>query len=194
MTFKVKIEEATQEQLYEYATATLQLEIETAAPAEQILQKIQMVKPDLKLLTLSGEAPVQNTTATAPVRVTHVPGASVLPKDNPAHFSNDPLVHLTITPTNDRMRSREVSVIVGPNQWWLMRGEPLAVPYRCYLALQQAVEYEMVPTGEFDPLTQMPIAEYQKQQPYPFTVEQSRFPTPDEIRDFHAHTDHVQFS
>jgi hypothetical protein len=191
--FKVKIEEATNEQLREYAQTMLQLDLEDSLSDADIRAKIDVVKPGLQLLTLNGDAPVQPTTSKAPVRAEYIPGADRVPPEDLSHFRFDPIVTINITETNDEARQSDVSIIVGPNQWWIKRAEDAPVPYRVYLALKQAEEWVMTPTGQKDPLTQLPIKEYRKRSPYPFSVDAASFPTPDEIREYHARTDHVKF-
>jgi hypothetical protein len=189
--YRVKLDEATPEQLREYATIRCSLDIPDTATPLEIRSMILAQKPELQLIVLDGERPVtdgQNRN----VRMERTAGRELVLPEDPSHPMNDPIVNVMISEPKEN-DEREICLIVGPHTWWCARGVQIALPYRAFLALSQAKTHTREKTGGVDPESGMDLYHFVERGTYGYAVDTANFPTPEQIRDFHNRTDHVKF-
>ena len=99
----------------------------------------------------------------------------------------DPKAEITIAQTSDKTRSRDVQVAVNGDVIIVQRGKRVAIPYRFYLALDNAIEKIARDTDEINPQSQMPVKEWVDQPSYSYTTH--RLPSDEEIAAWHKRTD-----
>ncbi len=170
MSFKtIPLEEASREQLFHFARNVLNIEVGDGANNATIKSKIVQAKPDCTEIMVPADA--------APATASPAPGAGVVAQ--PAakqsgslttHFRDDPKVRLQIMRTTEANRAKDVQVAVQGDVFLIRRGETVSVPYRVYLALNDAIEQVARDTDEINPATGLPIKEWVEQHSYPFQV------------------------
>jgi len=89
---------------------------------------------------------------------------------DPMHHSHDPRVVISISRTDDKRRTKDVTVQVNGVTFIIQREKEIAVPYRVYLALRDALENAAVDGDEFNPVTGDAIKVWAKVPSYPFSV------------------------
>ena len=193
MTDRIKIEDATMPQLTAFAEQAMGLEIKKGTNAVQIrglLEKAGYAGDTITDMT----TPVQAVAATSEV-LPAVEGEN--PELRPAAISrpatrrlmsqvDDPRVVLTIHKTNDKTRSRDVTLSVNGVTTRIKRGETVDVPYRVFESLKNAIEKQPVDTGEVNAMGQ-PIIGWDDVLSYPYSVH--KLPTDEEVAKWHADTD-----
>lgn len=194
---RIAIEDATAPDLREFAATQLGLEVSSSMNAKTLRSKIATVAPDLKHVpsVSAGAAPEPEPAA---IPVGYVPVEGEDPAKRPAaismpagadllHQSMDPKVELEVLTTTDKARAKACTVSVNGVVTRIERGKKVSVPYRVFLAMQDAVEYQAVDTDENNPITGEPIKDWVPQHSYPFRV--TKMPTDEEIADWHKRTD-----
>lgn len=196
MSDSVKLQDADAKQLRQYAEL-LGLEAKSGMNKPQLIALIQRSDPSIEEIPVKSEeaAPVVDLTqpsAAAP-DIPPAPGPVVDRGGAPGvmpHYSTDPKVELTIAKTSETTRSKDVTVAINGDVFRMQRGQRVAVPYRVYLALQDAKEKQAVETG--DEVNGIPVREWQEVYSYPFQV--FSMPSDEEIAEWHARTDNATAS
>lgn len=167
---KISIDEASAKQLRDFAIKTLNLEINPSENSNSIRAKILATMPNATEIDVA-DAPASNErkapAAPAPAAAT----ASAAPAGRAGlHFKYDPKVKLRVMTTTDPTRPKEVQLAVGGDVIILKRGHDVEIPYRFYLALNDAIETVARDTDEINPTTFMPMKEWVQQHSYPFQI------------------------
>lgn len=201
---RIKIDEADAATLRHFAEVMLGLEVKTGTNATQIRAKIKQAAPDLDTVPALPSAPppvVQPGDVAQPQviekivyidrpaqtaaqeQATERPAAISRPASRElTHASLDPKVKIRIDKTDDKRRAKDVTIGVNGDITQIQRGHWVEVPYRVYLALLNAVEHAAVPDPErINPVTGEPIMVWEPVQSYPFQVDNSTLPTPEQI-------------
>lgn len=173
-TKKIPINEATADQLREYCEVFLGIHVSPnpGTKPETIKAKILQAKPDIEFIENEVEEEPAVPEGAAPQKVDgakrgYGPGTSQF----------DPKVKIRINQSEGPGGNRGVPVGVNGQIMILPRGEVIEVPYRYYLALDQAVQA----TYHQDPKTHEPIASVGHS--YPFQVIQ--MPPQEDIEAWH---------
>lgn len=103
---------------------------------------------------------------------------------NAAHYNNDPKVVVNIASDPANGGSRHFPIAVNGDQILVARDTDVPIPYRHYLALENAVE--TVFRQEQDPLTGTPKTIASQRKAVSYTVR--KMPASDEIEAFHRNT------
>tara|TARA_R110000782_G_scaffold13632_1_gene40137 strand:+ start:44 stop:634 length:591 start_codon:yes stop_codon:yes gene_type:complete len=181
---KIAVEDADAAQLFYFATHVLGLEVKAGTNGPQLRAKIETAAPGTKEI----EAPPAAVRATAAAPVDPATKKPRIPAGRAGqHYSFDPKVTVRISPTSEQTRPRDVQLAVNGDVVICKRGEPIALPYRHYLALNQAVEMVGRDTGEIHPQTGLPIIEFIEQHSYPF--QELEMPSDEEIAAWHVRVD-----
>lgn len=98
---------------------------------------------------------------------------------DPMHHCHDPRITIRVFKTDDRRRTKDVTVQVNGVTFRMQREVDVEVPYRVYLALKDALEDAAVDGDEVNPVTGDPIKVWVKVPSYPHQV--VKFPNPDEV-------------
>ena len=182
---RVAIDEADFKSLKHFAEVALGLEVNTGTNSAQLRAKIRTVMPTAKDIPVYVEpapaAPPPPVPAVAAKPLTDEDGNLVAPANRPAaieragttaltHSSQDPKVKIVIQKTADKTRSRDVTVSVNGEVFRMQRGVEIEVPYRVYLALEDAKEMAAVETDQIHPQSGLPIMDWQEVYSYPFSV------------------------
>lgn len=144
-TVKIKLADASTEQLRWFASSYLNLEVSPSDNASSLRVAISRAWDDAEISVpsdMAGESKkAPRKTAAAPA-----PGAALAPKDS----SRDPRVTLIISRQDGPGGDRPVEVGVNGTLILIPRGEPATVAYRYYEALKNAVQtvYEQTPDGD----------------------------------------------
>lgn len=176
---KVSIEEANFASLKRHAESVLNLEVPRGTNANGLRGKILAVAPETREVEL-----VDDAGRTTPVAKSE-PVAASKARYSINHPGADPKVRMVIHKTDDVTRAKEVTVSVNGFVWRMQRGVEIDVPYRAYLALNDAVEKRAVPQDEDGPFG-LPKYEYQEVKSYPFQI--IAMPSADEIDAWHKAT------
>lgn len=190
----IPIEQATAAQLRAFGEIHLGLEIPRTLNAATALAKIKQADPARTEITIEDPTPAASIASPAQVAAmqAQVPLAAepaVLKAGGAMiHFTADPKVKLRVQKTGDATRAKDVTIGVNGDVWRLQRGQDVEVPYRVYLALENAKEHQAVETGE---LNAMGVAakEWQEVYSYPFQV--IEMPSKEAIAEWHARTDNA---
>lgn len=194
MSKTVKIEEASAQELRAFAER-MGLETKPGHNSKQLIALIHRADSSIEEIPAAPEEPQTPTpmsTAAAPI-VEPAPmieaqtagGTALMP-----HFSKDPRVELTIAKTSETTRSKDVPIGINGDVFVIQRGQRVSVPYRVYLALEDAKEMQAVETGE--ERMGIPVREWQEVYSYPFQVH--RLPSDEEIAAWRAATDEASAS
>jgi len=197
---RIPIEDADLPTLKHFAELALGLEVKPGTNAHSLRGKIKTAMPDIKDVPPIPKAPepVVQMPQQEPMHVQAPfvpdPAAPIVDGENPAarpaavsrpasaalmHPNQDPKVTLKIHKTDDKRRSKDVTVGVNGVVWRMKRGEVINVPYRVYLALQNAKEKAAVELDEINPLTGTPKMGWEEIHSYPFEVH--KMPSDEEI-------------
>lgn len=171
----IPLEEATQKQLLFYANSILNLEVGNAANSATLRAKILQAQPDCA--QIQAKADDQTKKAAAPVPTVSSP--KVETKKLTAHFQDDPKVKIKIFTDGTGLRPKDVHVGVQGDVIIIQREKEVSIPYRHYLALNDAIEDVARDTDEINPNTGLPIKEWVSQHSYPFQV--LAMPSPEAI-------------
>lgn len=175
-TEKLPIEDASDEQLRSFATSFLQLELdEKVKTRAQILGAITKAWPQPWIhVAAAPEAPVQAAGV--------VPTPKVEKLGFKGHYKDDPIVEVTVGTTAYPGGKHPASVSVnGSNNLVIQRNQRVAIPYRFYLALENAHEEHMVQDGVEVVATRITN--------YPMQVH--KLPSDEEIAAWHERTKNV---
>lgn len=181
---KISIDEADNSQLFYFATNILGIDVKAGANSSTLRAKIEQAAPGtIEITAPAASAPTQAASPTPAIRkVSGIPdGVAGL------HYKYDPKVMVRIAKTNEATRSREVQLSVNGDVVILKRGETVPIPYRHFIALQNAIETVGQETDEINPVTNLPIVEFIEQPSYPFQVLDE--PSDEEIAAWHARVD-----
>jgi hypothetical protein len=190
---RIPLADADMPTLKHFAETLLGIEVKTGTNAAQLRGKISAAAPELKdvpALPKPPEPMVMAAPPPAPAPAEYVPVEGENPALRPAAISRpasqalmhpnlDPKVRIKIHKTDDKRRSKEVTVSVNGAVWRMQRGVEIDVPYRVYLALDNAKEKAAVETDDLNPVTKEPIMGWEEIHSYPFTVRQ--MPSDEEI-------------
>lgn len=199
---RVKIDEADFSVLKHFATVILGLEIKEGTNASQIRAKIRTAMPSTDTIPLPPPPPepiVQPATISHPLVQAALanpvedenplvrPAAVSLPASTELmHASKDPKVGLRFHKTDDKRRSRDVTIGVNGDIYRCQRGVDVKVPYRVYLAVLDAKEHVAVDSDQINPVTGEPLKVWEEVYSYPFTV--NSMPSDAEIAAWHERT------
>ncbi len=208
---RIPIDDADLPTLKHFAETALGLDIRHGTNATTVRTKIRQAIPDIKDVPPLAPAPAPIVAPAAPVIGAIGPAPEIVeraiaagydaatenPAVRPAAVSRpatmalrnpklDPKVTLTVNRTDDKRRAREVTVEVNGYTWRMQRGVKIELPYRAYLALDAAQEKVLVETDETNPITGLPVMDWQEQHSYPFMVHS--MPSAEEIAAWHAAT------
>lgn len=187
---RIPIADADAATLRHFAGVTLGLEVNQSMNAVTLRSRIATVAPDLKDIPALPKpaAPIDTGHAAAPdlppaveAPVVKAGGVRTL-----IHYSKDPKVELTVAKTDDPRRPKDVTIAVNGDVWRLQRGKHISLPYRAYIALENAKEKAAVEIDEVNSMG-IPIREWQEVYSYPFTVH--KMPSDEEIAAWRAATD-----
>lgn len=176
---KVPLDQATRPQLFHYIRSVLNLDIGEGANNAQIKAKILQAQPGATEILVPQEmatAPTQSEpkilqgggtidAATIAANTASVPASQMT-----SHPRHDPKVELVVMPSADPTRPKDVQVAVQGETILIKRGERVKIPYRYYIALEQAVETVPRDTDTINPTTGLPFKEWVEQHSYPFQV------------------------
>lgn len=178
MTTTYKIDDAPYDKLLEFAQ-TLNLD---PAPRRGItssadLRALVKAATGSELVALPDEAPADMTVA-----------AQLSTNPDLAHYKNDPKVKVNIA--SDEMNGGSHPFPIGCNGMpiWVRRDEDVEIPYRFYLALNNAVEKDF--ETYTDPVTGMLKERVFERQAIRFTVRS--MPSDEEIAAFHERTKDIR--
>lgn len=207
MENRIKLNEADAATLRHYAEVSLGLEVKTGTNANQLRAKIKQAEPDCEYVpTLPGKpAPIVQQAPEQPqvverivekivylerpaqtdaqMQTTERPAAVSRPASRELmHPSMDPKVRVRVPKTDDKRRPKDVTLGVNGDIYRMQRGQWVDLPYRFYLALEDAVERAAVPDPErINPVTGEPLMVWEEVHSYPFEVDRTRFPSDAEI-------------
>lgn len=184
----VAIDEADIASLRNFATVHLGLEIKPGTNGAQIrgiIAKADNTVSEIPVFIPEGAGTPRQAPPTAPATTGAVrnpvtaDGAPVeqersasMASDiaDPMHHSHDPKITINISRTDDKRRTKDVTVSVNGVAFVIHRDKDVRVPYRVYLALKDAMEDAAVDGDEINPVTGDPIKVWTKVPSYPFSV------------------------
>lgn len=191
---RIKIEEADAKTLRYFAEVTMGLEIKDGTNAAQIRAKLKQAgyaadtipapaappEPIVQYVQVPAAAPAPVLAASDGEQVERPAAVSRPASAALMHPSQDPKVLLTVHKTDDKRRARDVVVGVNGDIFQIRRGTKVDVPYRVYLALENAKEKAAVPhETEVNKITGEPIMVWEDVYSYSFDVH--RMPSDEEI-------------
>jgi hypothetical protein len=185
----IPIANATNAQLRYFAETVLGLDVPKINNTSQLRSKIEAAMPNI--VDVRAPDGLHGDAASAPEP--KVLGGGTLKNDSipdgalGRHQRFDPKVTLQVMPSSDKLRAKDVQIAVNGDVVMLQRGQKVAIPYRYYLALVDAVEMVAVELDEIDPQTSIPAKEWQEQHSYPFSV--IDLPSPEAIAAWHIRMD-----
>lgn len=184
---KIPIEEANAAQLRYYAETVLGLDgVKPGQSAGHLIGKIQAASPDITQVEVP-ETMIEAPEAIQPGKPAAPASASPAPSGREGgHFRYDPKVTLQVQSTNDGSRPKRVFVACNGDVIEIKRGVDVTIPYRFFLALENAVELRPRESDEINPNTGMPVIEMVEQPSYPYSVK--AMPSAEEIAAWHART------
>lgn len=175
----VSIDNASYQQLAHFITSQ-NLDIPRGSNAVGLRARIRQGFPDLTEITVPDDLSARaEGTAAKPKNTVLAPAADVgegpsrpsFPSGRAAqHFRYDPKVRLEVLPSSDPTRAKDVQVAVQGDVILIRRGREVEVPYRFYLALNEAVEQVARDTDQEHPESGLPIKEWVEQKSYPFSI------------------------
>ena len=173
---KIALESATRPQLYQFAKA-MQLDVNFIGATEaSLLELIRMAVPGITEIDVAdGEITPKSKSKDVPLRHPEYPAH---------HHKNDPEVMVNIASDDANGGSHPWSWDVGGVTIMVKRNEYVPIPYRHYLALENAVEN--VIRQEKNPITGKVELVESPQQSVRFSAR--GLPSDAEIADFHART------
>lgn len=184
---KIHIDQANREQLFYFARSILNIEVGDGANNATLRGKIQQAAPGLTEITAPAASAVP-ATEQAPAASTE----SGKPRKLGTHFRDDPRVEIMIHESADPARAKDVQVSVQGDVIIMRRGTKVAIPYRHYLALNDAKEQVARDTDTINPQTGLPFKEWVEQHSYPFNV--YSMPSAEEIAAWNERMSNVQLT
>lgn len=206
---RIKIDDADAATLRHFAEVTMGLEIKPGTNAPQMRAKIKQAVPDIDTIPALPAAPapvvregdtvqpqqqiverivyVERPAQTdAQAQATERPAAISRPASRELqHASLDMKVRVRVPKTDDKRRAKDVTLGVNGDIYRMQRGVWVELPYRFYLALDHAVEHSAVPDPErMNPITGEPIMVWEAVQSYPFEVDNTTLPSPEQIAEW----------
>lgn len=174
----VTLDEADIHSLRDFAERILGLEVKPAFNCNALRSRILKAKADVtEVPVFVPQGPGKPRGETQPAMANNEPVAMEQAKvtdpalvQDPMHHRHDPRVTINISRTDDKRRSKEVSVMVNGVTFQIQRAQNVAVPYRVYEALQSAVEDAWVDGDEINPATGEPFKVKTQVPSYPFMV------------------------
>lgn len=196
-TQQIPIDEADLATLKAYAELSLGIEVKDGTNAKHVRAKILAAAPTLTHVPALAPAQPGATVATvaavpaanpAAAEEFHVSDARNFerPKYSLNHPNLDPKVRMRFHKTADKIRAREVTLSVNGFVCRYQRGQVVNVPYRIYLAAENAKEMASIETDEINPITNDPIMGWEPVYSYPFEV--LLMPSDEEIAAWHVAT------
>ena len=196
----IPIEDADLPTLKAYAELSLGLEIKDGTNGKHVRAKILAASPTLThvpaLAPVEPPAAVQASEEPEPIVAapTPAPAAAVAEighnSQRPKYSLNkphlDPKVRMRFHKTADKVRAREVTISNNGFVCRYQRGQVVDVPYRIYLAAEDAKEMASIETDEINPVTNDPIMGWEPVYSYPFEV--ISMPSAEEIAAWHEAT------
>jgi hypothetical protein len=195
----VALDEADIASLRHHATVMMGLEIKSGTNGSQIRSAIKKADAGIEQIPVyvpegpgvprsappAGSAiagAIRTAVATAvatadgqPVVQSHVASTNA----DPMHHCHDPRITIRVFKTDDRRRTKDVTVQVNGVTFRMQREVDVEVPYRVYLALKDALEDAAVDGDEVNPVTGDPIKVWVMVPSYPHQV--VKVPSPDEV-------------
>lgn len=162
----VPLEEATQKQLLFYANSILNLDVGHAANSSTLRAKILRAQPDCTEIKVKADDQAKKAAPAAPT----VTSAKVEKKVLTTHYQDDPKVKIKVFTDSSGLRPKDVQIAVQGDVVIIQRDKEVSIPYRHYLALNDAIEDVARDTDEINPNTGLPIKEWVSQHSYPFQV------------------------
>ena len=186
---KVKLEDATNAQLRYYCEAIINLDgIKAGQSNSHLIAKVRAAQgEETEVIELPPESVHFAPARQAAVDIAPTPEGDIPSGPAGQHYRYDPKAEITIAQTSDKTRSRDVQVAVNGDVIIVQRGKRVAIPYRFYLALDNAIEKIARDTDEINPQSQMPVKEWVDQPSYSYTTH--RLPSDEEIAAWHKRTD-----
>lgn len=185
----VTLDEADIASLRQYATVNLGLEVAPGTNGPQLRGKISKVDPNVTEIPVyvpegpgvpRAAPPAKSALAGAVRPAVTANGADISEPvasggwasgvSDPMHHSHDPRIVINIPRTDDKRRTRDVTVQVNGVTFQIQREKDVAVPYRVYLALKDALEKAAVDGEEINRVTLEPIKVWSDVPSYPFSV------------------------
>lgn len=185
----VALDEADIASLRQFASVTLGLEVRPGTNGPQLRGLIQKADPTISQVPVyvpegpgvpRGAAPAKPSVSGAvrpaitangqPVEAEPASTGWASSVADPMHHSHDPRVLISISRTDDKRRTKDVTVQVNGVTFIIQREQEVPVPYRVYLALRDALENAAVDGDEVNPVTGDPIKVWAKVPSYPFSV------------------------
>lgn len=171
----IPVDQATLPQLRYFAESVLGLELAKTSNSAVVRAKIEAAMPNLTEIRAPEDAPEPaQDSHPAPIvlgQTVNVPdGAVAVAANKSTHEKYDPRVLLVVLTTGDQTKAKDVQIAVNDSVIVMQRGKKVSIPYRHYLALNDAMETIAVDTDEINPLTNMPKKEWITQHSYPFQV------------------------
>lgn len=191
---KVSLDAANNHQLRHFAGVVLGIDgIKNGQSDSFLIGKIKAALPDATDIEVpehieGGPMPAAPIVAGASVAEGEVV-AAMAPRQA-AHYRFDPKVKIYIGQPYDGSRMKHIQLSVGGDTLTMERGKEHVIPYRFYLALEQAQEQLFQDTDVDDQRTGMPVKELISRPTVPHTVT-GPMPSPEEIAAFHKRTDNV---
>lgn len=188
MNKQIPINEATDRQLRDFATRSLQLELHHSLGRARILAAMAPVHTS-DFITVPDDEPAPD--APAPLVQTAQPVTAPQARLKGGRADADPKVEVTIQNGSSQVDGGDdVFVSVNGRYWQIQRNKRVSIPYRVFLVLQGAVRGEASPgPTDADGSTPIIITDVSN---YPMQVH--TLPTPAEIAAFHAATRDVEIA
>lgn len=184
---KIPISKATNAQLRQFATRSLQLELPPIANDKQILAKMQAAAYDKDFITLSDDdAPAPSPEADEAQQQQVQEAKPIARRVQGGRGEKDPKVEITIGFGSLPGGRDPVPVSVNGRAVVIQRGMRVAIPYRYFLALNLAKNAD---ASQPDLSKAINYAEVSN---YPITVHQETFPTQAEIDDWMERTKDIE--
>lgn len=176
-TVTIALEEASNAQLLAFGQV-LGLDVRAGMNNATLIARIHQADPLRDKITVP--APKESTVSEPGDQHTAVAKEGSIPAGIAGtHWRFDPKVRLSILPSNDGIRAKDVQIACQGEVMLIRRERPVEIPYRHYLVLKNAIETVSRDTDEINPMTGLPVKEWVEQNSYPFQVE--AMPSAEEI-------------
>lgn len=166
---KIPLDDANRDQLFHFARAMLNLDVNDKCNNATLRAKILAASPGTTHIFVPHTMATVIEQAPAAAAAAQVEAKASTGKLS-THFRDDPKVRLMVQETTELTRAKDVQVAVQGDVIIIRRGTEVDIPYRFYLALKDAVEQVARDTDEINPQTGLPIKEWVERHSYPFSV------------------------
>lgn len=129
---KIMFTEASNAQLLYYAQDVLQLDVKQGTHNARLIEIIRQALPDADGIDLGGDDIVE-------------PGATSIAASAGKAYSSDPKIEVFMNASTEKGGDRPVPVSVNGDQILIKRNAWVEIPYRFYLALQDAMQTTFEP-------------------------------------------------